>query len=205
MIKLYYFSILVLFTTSCASVSQYQTAKPMGEDNISHRISLNGNVQENGEGAILPFIAEYGINYGVTSNLDIIGKLNMFGSWSIGGKYSFLGGEGSNTYLAIGPTMNYFGKILNFTVPLHFTIEPNDVFSFTLTPSYTTPGLYKIDENSNKYYRDINSGFIGLSPYIEVGKKVKFIFGCNLTFSNSHTYTDFGFGVKFNNFASMKD
>ena len=176
----------------------------MGEGNISHRISLNGNVQENGEGAIFPFIPEYGINYGVTAKMDVIGKFNLFGSWSIGGKYTFVGDMLSKTAIAVGPTFNYFGRILNFTVPLHITIEPSDVFSFTLTPSYTSPGLYKLKESTDKYYRDINNGFAGLSPYIEVGKKVRFIFGCNVTFANSQVFTDYGFGVKISSFDDLK-
>ena len=176
----------------------------MGEGNISHRITLNGNILENGFSLVIPFIPEYGINYGVTSKMDVIGKFNLFGSWSIGGKYTLVGDMLSNTAIAVGPTFNFYGSIFNFTVPLHITIEPSDVFTFTLTPSYTSSGLTKLKESNSRYYRDIYNGFVGISPYIEVGKKVRFIFGCNFSFARSQVFTDYGFGVKITSFTDSE-
>lgn len=187
-----------LLVQSCASMSQFQTAKPMGEGNVSHKISVNGTVRQNGEG-IPFFVPEYGVNYGVTDKFDFIGKINAFGSMSFGGKYTITDNQDSESAFAIGGSMNYFGRILNITIPAHITFEPSDLFSFTISPSYTTPGLYKLKTNiDDEYYRDINSGFFGVSPYMEVGKRVKFFVGCNFSFAKSSMYADYGLGVRFN-------
>ena len=66
---------LVIFVSSCASVSQYQTAKPTGEGKSNIKITVTGNIREDGEG-FPPFIPEFGINYGVTDKFDFICKLN---------------------------------------------------------------------------------------------------------------------------------
>jgi hypothetical protein len=190
------FLALAVFVSSCASVSQYQTAMPTGEGKTNFKITLNGTTREDGEG-LPPFIPELGINYGVTDNFDFICKLNSFGSLSFGGKYTLLTESNDKFAIAVGPTMNYFGKIFNATIPLHITIEPNELFSFTITPSYTTPGAYKLKDNANNYYKQINGGYLSLAPYLVVGKKVKFIFGSNISFAKSSIYTDYGFGVNF--------
>ncbi|HRI00562.1 MAG TPA: hypothetical protein PK006_05880 [Saprospiraceae bacterium] len=186
--------LLSLLIQSCASVSQYQTAKPAGEGNTIHRISINGNIKD--DGGTPPYIVEYGINYGVSNKLDFIGKINIWGSLSFGAKYTVLGSQLSKSALAVGPTMNIFGRIINLTLPVHFTIEPSDLFSFTVTPSYTTPGLYKVKFDADPYYKNINTGYWGLSPYIEASRRVKFIFGVNLSFTKEALYTDYGFGVR---------
>ena len=190
------FLVLAIFISSCASVSQYQTAKPTGEGKTNLKITANGNIREAREG-IPPLIPEFGINYGVTDKFDFICKLNSFGSLSFGGKYTLLTESNDKFAIAVGPTMNYFGKIFNVTIPLHITIEPNELFSFTITPSYTTPGAYKLKDNANNYYKQINGGFLSLAPYLVVGRKVKFIFGSNISFAKSSIYTDYGFGVNF--------
>ena len=184
---------LVYCFSSCASVTQYQTAKPEGKGNLSIRSTLNGNSE-----FALPIGVEVGVNYGITDDFDFISKLNSFGSMSIGGKYTLLGAEpDAKIAIALGPSMNFFGKISNITIPLHFTLSPNDIFYFTLTPSYTSPGFNKLKDDIDNYYKDINVGFMSFSPYLEAGKKVKFIFGTNFSFANSKTYIDYGLGVKF--------
>ena len=57
------FLVLAIFISSCASVSQYQTAKPTGEGKTNLKITANGNIREAREG-IPPLIPEFGINYG---------------------------------------------------------------------------------------------------------------------------------------------
>ena len=176
------FLVLAIFISSCASVSQYQTAKPTGEGKTNLKITANGNIREAREG-IPPLIPEFGINYGVTDKF--------------GGKYTLLTESNDKFAIAVGPTMNYFGKIFNVTIPLHITIEPNELFSFTITPSYTTPGAYKLKDNANNYYKQINGGFFSFAPYLVVGKKVRFICGSNISFAKSSIYTDYGFGINF--------
>ncbi len=203
----YFIGILfILLIQSCASVTQYQTAIPAGEGNAIFRLSMNGNLAKSNEDGSIddvdlvissPVDPEFGINYGITNKIDFIAKINAFGSFSVGGKYTIAGNQSSKAAIAIGPTMNYFWRIINFTIPLHLTLTPNELFSFTITPSYTTQGINKLNENINDYYLDINKGYFSLSPYFEVGKKVKFMFGCNFSFLNSNiTSSQSGSSVK---------
>ena len=184
---------LMLFMSSCATPTQFQTAKPIGKGNISAAsvVDVGSNLKNDG------FIMnEVIINRGLTENLDFVSKINTQACSSLGAKYTFFINQDSTTYIAVGPSLNYNYGTFNATLPLHITFNPSDKFSFTITPSFTSPGAKVSKDIEKANCRDLSEGSFGLSPYFELGRRVKFVFGSNINFSSSNVYVDFGIGIK---------
>ncbi|MEZ4910459.1 MAG: hypothetical protein R2774_06325 [Saprospiraceae bacterium] len=184
---------LILFMSSCATTTQFQTAKPTGKGNISSTsvVDIGSNFKNDGY-----IMIEAIINRGITENLDFVSKINTQACVSLGAKYTFFVNRDSTSFIAVGPSLNYNYGTFNATLPLYITYNLSDKFSFTITPSFTSPGAKVSRDIEKANLRDLSEASFGLSPYFELGRNVKFVFGGNFNFSSSNIYVDFGIGIK---------
>lgn len=200
---LFFFGILILSLSSCYTFTQYQTGKTVGKGKTDYAVTINGlgGAGLGGIGTLPPFKPEFQMSYGITDDLDAIFKYSAFAGLHGGLKYSFLGNDMDSRFAAaIGANFGGLflgggdnigvGGFYNFSIPVHLSYHPSEIFAFGLSPNFSSIGAFGGGEVES-FSR------FGLAPHIEVGRRIKFVLGANVLFGTISVY-EYGLGIKWN-------
>lgn len=195
--------ILMIFMSSCASLTGFETGKTSGKNNGSFLISINGtqtpDFDPDGTGESNPFFfpnIEIGGWYGLAEKIDISLRMNTNLNVIVNGKFQILGDQDSKSAIALGAGIgNVFilSPLWYVQVPVYLSLHPAPNFAVYANPRF----VYQFSVTS-----DINEqvSYLGGNVGILIGKKVKFgidagYFNGDYTFIDGNSSNIFTFGV----------
>lgn len=217
LLQLLSFGSLLLFLSSCASISGFQTGRTVGAETGEIMFSVNGTrspdfdelsdenvdtVNAENFSIFFPNI-EIGGRYGITDKLDFGIRANTNLNIYADVKYQFVGDQESPVAIAAGAGLGMFGFVtgtgglFNFQIPLYASYHPTESLDLYLAPRYVGQWGTVLGESSGLInYFGANAGFL-------TGRRTKF--GVDVAYyglSNSDTgFNDslfqIGFGMKF--------
>ncbi len=168
----------LLFFTSCASLTGFQTGRTVGKGNGQFMISLNASqspdfdFDSNDSTEVDHFFfpnVEMGGRLGITDKFDLGLRVNSFLNIAVDGKYQLIGDQSSDVALSVGAGLGTFGLISalwNAQIPLYFSFHPAENIDLYLNPRYIVQ-FAAGDLNTGLHYFGGNAGIL-------FGRKVKF-------------------------------
>jgi hypothetical protein len=200
----FFIGILILNLSSCYTFTHYQTGKTVGKGEVNYAVTVNGLGSRIVETLpLLPFRPEFQMSYGITNDLDAVFKYSALAGLHGELKYSFLGNDFDSKFAAalgvnfggsfLGDSGSDFlkkGGFFNFSIPLHLSYHPTEIFALGLSPNFTALNTYG-SVDLEPFVR------FGLAPHIEVGKRIRFLLGANALFGTYFFY-EYGLGIKWN-------
>ncbi|NUQ26113.1 MAG: hypothetical protein HUU34_19355 [Saprospiraceae bacterium] len=204
----------ILLWSGCASLTGFQTGKTVGDEKGEIAMSVNfvsapdfdpDDDEEPDGNLVISRIGlfEFGGRYGVAEKIDIGMRINTVLNFLADVKVQVVGDQTSVFAMALGGGVGGFGfvstdgMLMNFQVPVYFSIHPNDKFALYAAPRYIGQFGTTFERSSGMLnYFGSNFGF-------EAGKKVKF--GLDIAYYNlwndgeeiDNSLFQIGFGVKF--------
>ena len=179
------FAGIILFLSSCASMSMMQTARTTEKGKLG--TSYGGGVVQSelilGTSDTLdlnaPF-AEVGARYGITDNLDAGLKLTLIGTGVADVKYQFIGDSESVFAGSVGLGVGYLSiesgssksSIYDLMVPAYFSVHPTDWLGIYAGPRY----VFRINSYNTDQESDTGtSHWYGGTAGIRLGGRVAFL------------------------------
>lgn len=208
---------VLVFLSSCASISGFQTGRTVGAESGEIMFSINGtrtpdfdeldsesdSVNVNNDFSIFAPNIEIGGRYGISEKVDFGIRANTNLNIFADVKYQFVGDQESPFAMSAGFGLGMFGFVstsgglFNFQIPLYASYHPQDNLDLYISPRYIGQWGTTFGESSGLInYFGANAGFL-------TGRKTKF--GIDVAYyglSNSDTGFDdtlfqIGFGMKF--------
>jgi len=169
------FFFMVIFVTSCASLTGYQDGKSIGAGNGEIMASLNlsqspsfNDIEDSTNIISIPRFSfpniEVGGKYGVTEKLDVFVRLNTNLNFNAGMKYQVVGDRSSQFALGAGAEVGNFALISslwNVQIPVYASYHPTENFTVYASPRY----IYQF------------TTFAGLDGWSYVGGNFGLLFG----------------------------
>ncbi|HEX3019855.1 MAG TPA: hypothetical protein VHP36_06120 [Chitinispirillaceae bacterium] len=168
----------LLLTVGCASVSNFQTGKPLGKGNVQAYFSVSHIDTKNDTVPLIETVPEFtffelGATMGLTDRLDLGLKYTFPTAGFIDSKYCLVGsGKQKGVFLSPGLRAGYtaFPKQegeeendrVEFSVPIYLTFGFSEVFSLSLIPTYS--GRFF---TSGSYYTNLLGGNVNF----KIGKR----------------------------------
>lgn len=139
----------ILFLSSCASVSGFNTGRVVEEKGGEISLGLNFtrtpdftvDSSELIPNVFLP-VLELGGRYGIADKIDIGLRVNSALNFLIDGKFQLVGDQESEFALAVGAGFGGFGivtgggALLNFQIPVYTSYHPKENIHIYLSPRY---------------------------------------------------------------------
>lgn len=179
---------LIMFLTGCASISNFQSAKPLGKGNVEVMASVSKISTQNGQKIDIDsshkftveppdfVFAEAQAMVGITDRFDVGVKYTFPTAGAIMAKYCLVGaGKEKGFFLSPGLRVGYTAfpstdstnnDRVEIFVPINLSIYFNEIFSISLAPTYS--GRFFI--NASEYENCVGGNF-----NFRIGKKVGFI------------------------------
>jgi hypothetical protein len=180
---------LMCFTfLSCTTFNNMSTGRTLGKGKNEFIPSM-ASFYAKGE-LTPPVLPQLIYNRGITERWD--GGFNFsFGMIGLQSRYQILGNQQSEWCAAMGVSYTYFGaglgsgenentldvSLSNLAFPLHISWHPDERLALYFSPKYSILGGKASLTGNNSSERVT---LIGLTPGVEIGRKIKYIFEINL-------------------------
>ncbi|NLW33449.1 MAG: hypothetical protein GXY77_18535 [Fibrobacter sp.] len=194
----------LIYFVGCASISNFQTGKPLGKGNVEAMVAIsnidtrNGdkiNISDNEIELVPPKFTFFEIQamVGITEKFDVGVRYTFPTAGSIVAKYCLIGaGNDKGFFLSPGIRAGYTAfptsgddttgnDRMEYFIPIHLTYYFTDYLALSVTPTY-----------SGRYYTAVDLGYencLGGSVNFKIGKKFGII-AEGAFFRNFHTEWD---------------